>query len=377
MILDTLLGVNEAFDYGSELDGVESIPLKEGEDPLDAMYRITMENEQNFNNIVNTIALSEVNYMIENGTTDVVYEAVDIYKIVDTVTTAIENTWAKLKAVYESVMDKIDDLIHQDNKFVKKYKEDESTYSKVKVTVKKIHTFANGNFFTGNGSKGPEIAQSACDSAFDPFNKKITKMLIYVEDASVNGRYMGKLEKEGNNIRTTGKEVKDFKTEWAKVKATMLDNACNEIVEGSTRATFSTKAVEYFTNDSAQTITGSEAYDMVSNGNLTKTTLRKQRDSAKKAYSNIIKETKALKRFNKKNKNASTVLGIKIEYARMSSSLISEVSRVLIRIAVKNFNAYRAVLRSIVKGKESDTETNESVTYYRSSDGESLICNII
>lgn len=105
------------------LEGVEAIALKENEDPISACYRITMENEQNWFNIMNTIAFSELAFLESHGPEEVMYESADLKKIKDSIIAWIQKQWAKLKGVFESVIANLEKLVKTDRVLLKAYDE--------------------------------------------------------------------------------------------------------------------------------------------------------------------------------------------------------------------------------------------------------------
>ena len=87
-----------------EIENAEATPLKEGENITDAYFRITLENVQNYNNIMNTVAVAEMAYMEKNGATAPVYEAADVKKFGQTIVKYVQSAWSKIKGLFESAI---------------------------------------------------------------------------------------------------------------------------------------------------------------------------------------------------------------------------------------------------------------------------------
>lgn len=90
------------------------------DEPEVACYRIALENEQNYNMIMNAMMSREFSVLESTGA-EMVYEAADIKKFFDIVKQTIAKWWAKIQGVFKTVVNKIAEFIDKDMKFVKKY----------------------------------------------------------------------------------------------------------------------------------------------------------------------------------------------------------------------------------------------------------------
>lgn len=90
------------------------------EDPAVACYRIALENEQNYNAIMNAFMAKEFSVLESTGE-EMVYEAADIKKFFSAVGNAIKKFWAKVKGVFKKLMDIIASNVATNKAFVKKY----------------------------------------------------------------------------------------------------------------------------------------------------------------------------------------------------------------------------------------------------------------
>lgn len=93
------------------------------DDAEEAFLYLAMENDQNFNAILNAVAVQEMSYYVEHGE-EMVYEAVDFKGFFATIKKAVLRAWEKIKAVFKKVFDTIQSWILSDKKFLSKYEKD-------------------------------------------------------------------------------------------------------------------------------------------------------------------------------------------------------------------------------------------------------------
>ena len=91
------------------------------DEPEVACYRIALENEQNYNAILNSFMCKEFSVLESTGV-EMVYEAADVKSFFKYVKETIAKWWAKIQGVIKKVMDEIAKFVDVDAKFVKKYK---------------------------------------------------------------------------------------------------------------------------------------------------------------------------------------------------------------------------------------------------------------
>lgn len=91
------------------------------DDPEVACYRIALENEQNYNRIMNAFMTKEYSVLESTGE-EMVYEAADIKTFFDAVKKQISVWWSKIQGVVKNLMDKIAARVDMNMKFVNKYK---------------------------------------------------------------------------------------------------------------------------------------------------------------------------------------------------------------------------------------------------------------
>lgn len=91
------------------------------DDPEVGCYRIALENEQNYNKIINACMMQEFSVLESTGE-EMVYEAGQIKKFFGWIKTQIQKFWSKVMGVFKKVQDFISQLIMSNKAFVKKYK---------------------------------------------------------------------------------------------------------------------------------------------------------------------------------------------------------------------------------------------------------------
>lgn len=90
------------------------------DDPEVACYRIALENEQNYNMIMNTFMMHEYSVLESTGQ-EMIYEAEESKSFFQNVKKWVENFWKKVKGVFKKVMDVLGSLVLSNKKFVQMY----------------------------------------------------------------------------------------------------------------------------------------------------------------------------------------------------------------------------------------------------------------
>ena len=320
------------------LEGVEAIALRENEDPVSACYRITMENEQNWFNIMNTIAFSEMAFLESHGPEEIetMYEAADIKKIKDTIVTWIQQQWAKLKGVMEKAISNLSEAIHKDKAVVAAYESKVKKDPKVAKETKKVQKPR----LTVSVDDLNTFIKDIVDSAHAQFDS-LWNFSNYADNATCQDR-----------IKAFAK--KDFE----------LGVKAKELKEG-----FSTKE--------SVVISASTAYNVVKAGNhanALKKVLKAEQDGFNKMLATFKKEKQAEKG-SKLYSNASQIVSLKSKYVKQVVSQLNLGAKVCIQAANNDYVTHRAVLRALVGSKTVE----ESATTVETNANESadLICALI
>lgn len=90
------------------------------DDPEVACYRIALENEQNYNSIMNAFMVKEFSVLESTGS-EMIYEAVDVQNFFASVKKTINLWWSKIQGVIKRVMEEISKRTDLNRAFVEKY----------------------------------------------------------------------------------------------------------------------------------------------------------------------------------------------------------------------------------------------------------------
>lgn len=348
MILDTFFNESNIFGYSGEtnyVDDIEAIPLGENEHPVDACYRLTLENEQNWFNIMNTLAISEMAFLeAHDGDTYMMYEAVDIKKIVSTVVEWIKKQFAKLKGVFERAINKIKEALDFDKKLVKKYEEKIKSNPKIGSKMYSV--------------KGNRLAK------FDDVNK--------IFDV-ITSAYTSKVGKEINSLK--GEKLKEFDKDS---RTRLADTARGFILSkmgGSGGLCSSTDYADRLKNtitEEMNEVPGTEAYDVIKKGKPI-ASLNANFKKVSVTFNIMIKEAKALEKISsfENDEDKSKVLDIKIDMLKQMVNINNATSRIVIKTVGNSYSVMRAILKKAVGEKVEDEKKDKKAT------NESVICTII
>lgn len=370
MILDTFFNESKMFSDDTELnenyvDQIEAIALKESEHPVDACFRLTLENEQNWYNIFNTIAVSEMAFLEAHGNDDaIMYEAVDVKKIANTILKWIQTQFAKLKGAFEAAIKKISDAVNMDKKLVKEYEARKNYITTVSYTTKE-------------GAKvwSAKVEPGEVPAIFDKEIYNAASKFISVESSA-------------------GKDkVDELKKEWAETKATVMDQARGKILnsvgdygnKGCAQKDFTSELSKCLINaEGTKEVKVVDAYEKIKSG-VTVKDMQKALNGVKKAFNNMIKEAKKVqKEADRKSEDYSVVVdvcGIKTEVIKSLISIINIGSGAVIRAVGADYSTHRAILRKAVEdSKKTDKDTNKAGKEAKKSaknESADIICTII
>ena len=93
------------------------------DDADEATLYTAMESQQNFNNLMQAVALQEMNYYMTHGE-EMVYEAVDFKGFFGKIKAVILKAWEKIKGIFKKIFGTIDGWVRSDENYIKKYEKD-------------------------------------------------------------------------------------------------------------------------------------------------------------------------------------------------------------------------------------------------------------
>lgn len=365
MILDTFF--NESNLFGSEavnenyVDQIEAIPLSENEHPVDACFRLTLENEQNWYNIFNTIAVSEMAFLESHGEDDVMYEAVDVKKIANTVVQWIQTQFAKLKGVFEKAIKSISDAINMDKKLIKAIDE-----KKINLN-QNVKLAAGRKVWVGKVEPG-EVPDAISDKIIESTNK-------YILLKASQGK----------------KTISGKKKEWSENKAAIMGSTRAKILNtignfsGSTceAKDFPKRLSECMLSEvpEGQLFTLKTFYDMIKSGK-SKSEISKAFSKIKKSFNDSIKEAKDIqKAADKSGKDYELIVdicGLKTEVIKTQISMLTSASGSVIRAVGVDYATARAALKNALGSSKKDKDEEDKIKAVgESAIEEDIICTII
>lgn len=342
-----------------EIENAEATPLKEGENITDAYFRITLENVQNYNNIMNTVAVAEMAYMEKNGATAPVYEAADVKKFGQTIVKYVQSAWSKIKGLFESAIAAVQKIFTKD--LAKEYEDgvkNKTINPSTTIKVKKGVRISDINGI-------PDKVSAAISTAM----KKLTvDTNMSKDDATAKSK------------------------EWKENKKASLDHVRGSVIvafggDGGacTSKDFSSKLAQAVSTkvDGEIDIKLVEAYNHLKSDKSV-SDLRKAFKATQKDFNTLMREAKSTEKNARKGKEEGTMTA-----AAMNANIIKECITVLnatshqiIRLAGKQASMYKAVLRKGISAKKKgekkeagDGNTkNIPATTHENTD---LICDLI
>lgn len=340
--------VNESLE--PEIENAEATPIKEGESITDAYFRITLENVQNYNNIINTVAVAEMAYMEKTGATSPMYEAVDVKQFGQTIVKFVQKAWSKIKGLFESAITAVAGIFGGDAEkrylaAVKAGKIDPSLMVTVKKGVKakdlvnipnRVNTVISSAMKDLMVNASDISGEDAKSKASDWKENKTTKI------NEMRGKVIGAFGGE-----TAACTSKDF--------ATKLGNAISTKIEGETK------------------IKIGDAYYHLKN-DVTAKDLRKGFKDTQKSFNECMKEAKSIEKTAKSEKAeaAMTAAAMNVNIIKESIAVLNATSHQFIKLASKQASMYKAVVNSGLK--KAGSKKDDKKTTNESAD---LICDLI
>ena len=340
-----------------EIENAEAIPLKEGENITDAYFRIAIENAQNYSNIMNTIAVSEMAYMEKNGGAAPVYEAVDVKRFGRTIVQYVQEAYGKVKALFESAINAIKKIFTRD--LIAEY---EQALKDKKIDPSKTITVQKGVKINDLGAI-PDKVNVTLNQHMNTLTVDVSR--ISKDDASTKSKEWKENKKENlNKMRgavigafggaTTGCTSKDFSSELAK--------AVSSKIEGDTE------------------IKLSEAYEHVKN-DISVKDLRKAFKNIQKCFNKILKEAKDIEKKAKDDKAdaAITAGAMNVAIIKECINVLNATSHQIIKLAGKQASMYKGVLKKGLSGKKSSDKKDDKKKDDKkaTNEGADLICDLI
>lgn len=343
--------VNESLE--PEIANAVAAPIQEGENIFDAYYRITLENTKNFNNIMNTVAVREMQYMEQHGTDEPMYEAVDVKKFGSTIVGYVKAAWEKIKGLFQKAIDAISKIFSRD--LVRDYEEAvkaKKVSPALKVKVKK-------------GVKINGIVES-----------------IPTKVDNVISASLGELLVDSANISKD--EASKKVSEWKEGRQAALNNmrakviaAFSGVAEPVTAKDFGSKLTQAVSTkiEGEVEITIAEAYAHFKT-DITVKELRKAFKTTEKTYNEFMKEAKKIGKKAKVDDNTTvmTIEAMNVSVIKDAISVLNATSHQIIKLASKQQSMYKAILSKAVPRAAKEKKDDKKKSTNESAD---LICDLI
>lgn len=347
--------INESLE--PEIANAVATPIKEGENITDAYYRITLENVQNFNNIMNTVALKEMEYMEKENTDTVAYEAVDVKKFGHTIVEYVKSAWSKIKGLFEKAIESIKNIfgVEVEKQYQQAVKDGKINPSTL-VTVKK-----------GIKIEGPALT-NVSSRVCNVISECMSDLLV-----DVNGM--------------SAEEAKNKAVEWKTDKAAKLNNMRGQVVGafgGNSQSCSSKDFGKRLTEAVASKIEGEtkikigDAYSRLKLDDTVKD-IRKGFKDVEKSFNEFMKEAKKIEKDAKKEKAeaAMTIGAMNVNVIKESITVLNASSHQFIKIASKRASMYRAVLTAGMRQSKKDQKEKDNKKEKAANESADLICDLI
>lgn len=220
---------NEA-ELAEEMERLEEMECASnlGDDPENACFEAMMIGQENFQKLMMNITNEEVQYMLEHGGEEIVYEGARLEALVDKIKALIDRAWEKIKAIFEKALATINSWISTDKRFVTKFGNKIKDASTEALTIRDsydINFRAIDKDVYGNlvAALGDEVGKLNAGTAklTDEAKKEFSKAILgkdlgnYALSEALEAIYglkeKGKVVLNGQDVLTELKEGKDNK----------------------------------------------------------------------------------------------------------------------------------------------------------------------
>lgn len=175
---------NEA-DLAEEMERLEEMESAQNlsDDPEEACIEAMMIGQENFHNLVMNITNEEVQYMLENGGEEVVYEGTRLDTLLDKIRSLIDKAWEKIKAIFEKALAAINSWISTDKRFIQKFAAKIKSSSDEARTIRDTYEIDPGQIGKDSGKWFDSYATKLKSLIYDNKlgAKKVPKEKIYSE----------------------------------------------------------------------------------------------------------------------------------------------------------------------------------------------------
>lgn len=303
------------------------------DEPEVACYRIALENEQNYNAVLNHFMARELSVLESTGT-EMVYEAADIKQFFGAIKATIAKWWQKIQGVIKKVIEEIAKFTDMDMRFVKKYK------NEYMVTPDKVKVFKGYDF--SKAKPGADYANIAgvVRLAVDPGIKNI-----------------GKLRDEESN-----KFVEKFKEEFKATKNKMRGIACS--VDSVNEDEFDKQLkIAYFGSEDKVSVTLKPFKVLLEElefAKYAKASAKHAHKSAQASVKELLKEVKSAESAMGKSKGGAKIAKCLTDSINAALNIMSRTMSMETRAIMANLRQNRSMAAFYVANQPKESKVKES-----------------
>ena len=333
----------EVMEEMEKLDHVTS-SVKLPDDPYDACYESMLINQQNYYNVLLSIANEEMEYYYNTGR-ELVYEGARLDAFFEKLKQLIDKAWVKIKDIYEKVLKTIHSWVLTDNQLVKKYK----------------------NVIEDSPAEARKIRGSYKVDARTIGSKYFYEKIVSAVSKNLNASNFGR---KGYVTDKTTDEVKK------QIRKELNDNLESEFYKDIFNKDYKSKEditimlQDYYgTRTMADTfeLTGKEIVEELKDGNVTKKEIQAAYKSAKSSVSNFKAEVERAKRDTQKDTKTS-ISDDNLKYSFSQSTKICNYALSLLsllqREQIKAANIYHKNCRKAANRAIRGNYAEESASLY-------------
>ena len=348
----------EVMEEMEKLDRMEtSVNLPE--DPYDACYESMLINQQNYHNVLMSIALEEMNYYSKTGM-EMVYEGARLDALFSKIKSLVDRAWEKIKKIYEKVLKTIASWVMSDAKLVQKYKKEIQDATQEQRTIR-------GTYLINN----KEVADT---SVYKKLVGALTNLIHEFDHGRNEKEFVTNKEYKTNR---SGVHNVTFKKQVENTNKHIEETLFNEISYGDCKNTedFAIKLREKYGLDKlieSHIFDANEVIEELRDGNTTKKNIQ----AAYKAAKSNVAQYKAIIEKTKKEVEKETKKSIKDSDANYTFSNLTKgcntcmtILSILQREQVKACNIYHKNCRKVANRALRGVGTTEESYNFGSSYG--------
>ena len=297
--------------------------LDEGTDLMEFMTGVAYECDMNMRNLEMAIVADEFNYLRENGQ-EMVYEEGRIQSVIDKFKASTKWLWEQIQKFYKSAINKINQVIKLDERFLKKYE--------------------------AKASKGTGVFKGPVPGAIGTEVTNIIKNIGNMENES--NKVADKYLNNANYTNIKDDDDKFVETNMETVFKNVFGNSGSD--KSKAKDVFASTISKLKEDKSTKKLSGKVACEGLKNCKSLKADLKKAYDQSKKVINSHLKIAKKAESLAKKYKVLPTALSRNIHKVVKVLSTIGKWCVQANKCGVKCVNMMRSTYKAIIVSAASD-----------------------